>query len=465
MSCPLKLLAVLPRACLHNLPRRTHKMAKRVQAPTGPAWWVSGKTGHLAPWAQAVVWAAVRIDKARELWLTDDEIAAMVTKVGGKHDDHPHKASIAKWRQIFKDDPEWYPGKTLEEGDTPGPKKRLTEQKQQAIAKCAMSLKEKFLEPTVNLVRERCPDATWNPDTQAPFTDKYILEVFKTRCTDKGSKMPWRRVHPLQKTALPDFLKEKRLLWGKRLQEEPSNTAGWYARHCVWVDPCYNILSTSQRQIFDQDMAKKGNRKRWISEDQRRYSRNLRSSGHGGKQAQFGDRKLWWFVVLTRGKVHIEVMGHEWRQTGAGMAAFVERLPAVLKKMVGPDAALPRILFSDRGPGFYQGSTGHITQHYEAALRRNGFRPFAGHDASSQPPDVPDVLLHETVAAWIRNYLRVHPFSRSGSLDVQEAKLRVVLKECCQHINAQYDVDGLCHGFPERLRKLVDETKGDRLKS
>ncbi len=100
------------------------------------------------------------------------------------------------------------------------------------------------VEPSFSLVRERCPDATWNADTEAPFTDKYILEVLKERCTDEGSEVLWRQVYPLQKTALPNFLKKARRQWGTCLLQEPSYTAGWFARHCLWVDPCYNILTT-----------------------------------------------------------------------------------------------------------------------------------------------------------------------------------------------------------------------------
>ena len=39
----------------------------------------------------------------------------------------------------------------------------------------------------------------------------------------------------------------------------------------------------------------------------------------------------------------------------------------------------------------------------------------------------------------------------------------VRLRSCCAHINAHHDVDGLCHDFPMRVQKLVDN-KGGRLK-
>ena len=156
-------------------------------------------------------------------------------------------------------------------------------------------------------------------------------------------------------------------------------------------------------------------------------------------------------------------MGSDWRQTGLGMRAFVERLPGVLQYMLGGDTQLPRIVASDRGLGFYQGSTGHIVREYSDALTEHGFRPWVGDDASHQPADIPDVLLHETVVAWIRSYLQKHPLCRTGSLDAQEARLRILFNDCAAHINGVYDVDGLCRQFPTRLENLINGG-GERLK-
>ena len=66
----------------------------------------------------------------------------------------------------------------------------------------------------------------------------------------------------------------------------------------------------------------------------------------------------------------------------------------------------PRVVFTDRGPGFYQGSHGTTCHKYAEALAKHGFRPVAGDDASWQPPDIADLLLHESVAAGIRKHCR-----------------------------------------------------------
>ena len=87
-----------------------------------------------------------------------------------------------------------------------------------------------------------------------------------------------------------------------------------------------------------------------MSKDSKVHARNQRASPYSGKQAQWGDEKAWWFVVLTRGKVKLVNMGTEWQQTGKGMAQFVDKLPGVLDQMLGRDAAKPKICLTDRGP-------------------------------------------------------------------------------------------------------------------
>ena len=77
--------------------------------------------------------------------------------------------------------------------------------------------------------------------------------------------------------------------------------------------------------------------------------------------------------------------------------------------MLGQGEALPRVICSDRGPGFYQSSTGHIVGAYKEAAKQHGFRPYAGDDASLQPPDIPDVLLHETAVASARFFQEARP--------------------------------------------------------
>jgi hypothetical protein len=200
-----------------------------------------------------------------------------------------------------------------------------------------------------------------------------------------------------------------------------------------------------------------------MSKDSKVYARNQRASPYAGKQAQWGDQRVWWFVVLTRGKVKLVHMGTDWQQTGAGMARFVNKLPVVLNQMLGTDATKPRICFTDRGPGFYVAACGSIVKAYKDALDENGFRPFAGTCAKDQPPDVPDVLPHETVVGWVRKYFKKHPYRVTSNPMTNYQKFLDVLADAEKHINKEYDVDTLCRSFPKRLRELRAEG-GKRLK-
>jgi hypothetical protein len=172
---------------------------------------------------------------------------------------------------------------------------------------------------------------------------------------------------------------------------------------------------------------------------------------------------VWWFVILTRGCVKFEVMPADWTQNGEGMAVLVGRLEGLLCKMLGKTCAKPRVVFSDRGPGFYDSGHGMIVHKYRDALKESGFRPFAGEDASHQPADCPDMFLHETVVAWVRRYFKSWPFTLTENAEKNYDSFLEAMKSCAHHINSNYDVEGLSKGFASRLQQLVD-AKGQRLK-
>ena len=422
-------------------------------------WWHGGQSGRLSPKAQALAWALSTVSEKRNLNLTQQEIADSVTKVGGGH---PTQRAISDLQGVFMRDPEWYPGKTLERRERPGPKPIFTKQRQQAVANAAMALKASGVEPTVGEIRQRCPVATRNDTTGEPLTDKYILQAIKSRCYDEGSDQPWERMYPVNKTALSPALISQRLSWAKA-QERAGHPGHWYHRHCIWVDPCSTVLSDAPRAELDENMASYGKGKRWMSPDTRTRARNLRASPYATKQARFGDKRVWWFIVLTRGKVHFEVMPDTWQQEGEGIAAFVAMLPQILRSMLGDGVNLPRVICSDRGPGFYQSSTGHIVGAYHEAAKQHGFRPYAGSDASTQPPDIPDVLPHETAVAWARVCMKKHSLDKGKGIDAMEAQFKSCLRDCAAHVNANYAVDELCSSFPERVKEVV-VAKGERLR-
>ena len=172
---------------------------------------------------------------------------------------------------------------------------------------------------------------------------------------------------------------------------------------------------------------------------------------------------------LARGKVGVTVFTDVDSfpgETPQGARQFVERLPRLLHNMLGRDAYLPRTLFSDRGPGFYHRFVGSITGEYETALRENPFRAWAGTNAKpgerAQPPDIPDVLLHETSISGLRSLLSESTPTKPWLETPEELQTR--LQQVVRQINSEYDVDNLCREFPQRLHDLVHVTKGDRLK-
>ena len=123
----------------------------------------------------------------------------------------------------------------------------------------------------------------------------------------------------------------------------------------------------------------------------------------------------------------------------------------------------PDHTFTDRGPGYYHPSSGTINPEYLAALEANGFKAWAGEHSKWQPPDLADVLLHETVVSWVRKYLKQHPIHLTSSMPRNITRLKDLLEEAVSHINTYYEVEDLCHSLPRRLSELKDG-EGERLK-
>ena len=412
-------------------------------------WWTSSRKGTLSPWSLAKVWALHAVSKSRNLDLEHTEIAAAVSKVGGGH---PSSAAIQQLRKQFDEDPGWYPGKGVCERKRPGPKPRFTPQKQRCVAECAMAMANRGEEVTVEAVQSRAPRACTNPDTGEPFDKKSVLKVFRTLCHDGDPSDTWNLYSAYRKIALEPRLIPLRLSWAKRVLDF-SDDPSWYYRHCIWFDPCHTILPKGPRAAFNQRQAARG-RKVWSSKATLSDNSKLSTSKHGGKQMNSGDKRVWWFVVLARGVVRLQVMDDDWEQNGAGMAVFVSGLSGLLEDMFGADTPKPRWCFTDRGPGLYSSLTGEIVQAYSAALTVHKFKPFAGTDGAWQPADLADFFLHETVVLWVRKWFRKHPFKAVEHIDTNYRLFLDRLKQCEQHINDHHQVGDLCRAVVRRLEKL-----------
>ena len=108
---------------------------------------------------------------------------------------------------------------------------------------------------------------------------------------------------------------------------------------------------------------------------------------------------------------------------------------------------------------------GTITGDYESACREHGFKLWAGSNSKygphAQPPDVADVVLHETAISWLRSEeaesRQVAPWNETPE------ELEKRLQQAVARINKDFDVRGLCMEFPDRLYHLSKKTYGDRL--
>ena len=58
--------------------------------------------------------------------------------------------------------------------------------------------------------------------------------------------------------------------------------------------------------------------------------------------------------------------------------------------------------------------------------------------------------------------MKKHPLQKGKGIAAMEQQLRERLGDCAAHINANYDVDGVCRAFPARLQEVV-VAGGERL--
>ena len=380
-------------------------------------------------------------------------IASQLTKSGGGA---PTRAALHELFAKIDGDPEWFPGK--HSGVKRGPKPLLTAAKRRCIAASAMAAKKRNLEPCVAAVVNACPAATLNLGTGKPFCDEKIREVFTNDCYDFDPEYPWKFQRAMQKVYLPKAVKDHRVAMARYLLRYGKSPA-WWAQHVAWFDPCASIIPGSQKQYDQMRQAYKGS-KRYISDDAKMYSPNLLGPPTALKQRQWEGTKVNWFMVLARGVVHVEVMPTDWKLNGKGMALFVERLPAILRKMLGAGARLPRHAFTDRGTGMYN-PVGKVVHEYADAMEAASMHLYWGRDAARQSPDMGDVLLHETAVSWFRKRMRNErpeglPWHETTEQWARRAR-RVVAA-----VNQEYDVSGLCGEFRGRLEDLVAR-EGDRL--
>ena len=418
--------------------------------------WRAGKKGCLSPLEQSKAWAlreVYRDMKTPEKKLYTKVAKKLKKKGGGR----PTPRAVLKLFAKIDSDNAWHPGK-VEAGR--GRKPALSGLARSVIKRSAEATKRNGGEPTFVRILGSCPGAVKNPATDKPVDKKRVYDVFRYDCYDDGADQPWGHRRRLTKTALPEDYIKKRFQWQKYM-EGLGHTGEWYYKNVIWIDICNTILPETQAKANDMALARKS-RSGWMSPGFQEYSRNLKGKKEHLKQKSWHTYKLWWMPVLARGKLHVEVFGPDFpgeKSAGAEQAAW--KLGPILNKRF-PNETKPKIVMTDRGVGFYHGSKGTITHAYKAGLQSVGLRPFMGDDAKKQPGQLSDLLLHETAVAWLRYKLKLSTPERPWKETREQYKVRI--QEACRQVNAEYNVQGLCRQFPERLEKLK-EKEGDRLKN
>ena len=407
-------------------------------------------------WALAQAWEVVHQDTVhgRNTWIAG--LVEVVTE-DKREKQRPTEQAIGKLLAKAESDPHWFPGKRY--GSKAGAKERIPGMNKATIARSAMSLKKSGVEPTYSSVLARNPKAATNPDTGQPISPYTMSRIFKEKCYDEVPEDRWDHLPRSSGQPLTSQEINKRLSFGELM--EGKHGAEWYFKHVIWTDICCDLQPLSKKKAQLQTMARKGG-SGWQSKGCRGKSYNLRGDkGHLKIKQSKESRRVYWMPVLTRGKLHIELLGSSFPGDKVdAMPEFVEKLKKAVCLRFPSKSNRPNIVFVDRGEGFYK-STGKITDEFASALRRHGLKAFHGKDAECQPGRSGDLWLHETTVSWIRERMKrsqpLEPWTES------EEDLGKRLKAAAGYCNANFDVEGLCREFPERMRSLVEKTKGDRL--
>ena len=424
--------------------------------------WLSGREGTMSAQTQARAWAL------REAWRDEgNSDYGMCTHIASKlytiappktKKEHPSAAAIQQLFQKIDQDKAWFPGKSAQVQYGPAP--AINGTNQSIIARSAMNLKEKGKEPTYSTLVAHNPEASKNPTTNRPVDKKQLYKLLKKLCYDDAKDPEDKWVHDYRnaKSALTEDQMKARLKWAKEIPKELLKPQ-WCFKNLIWTDICNSILPRIENKHKEQVLARKG-RKGWGSKKTKKKSKNLQGNKPTIKQKSWGTLKVWWAPMLSRGKLHIQVLGKEFPgEIPSGAAILAEEIRKVVNiRFQGADQ--PKILFVDRGKGFWQMNSGTITKQFKAALKENSLKAYYGENASSQPGNLQEVMLHETAVAWIRLLeTKTRPKEPwKESVDAFTTRMQGIAKD----INKRHRVDNLCKALPKRLKQLV-ENKGDRI--
>ena len=352
------------------------------------------------------------------------------------------------------DDKEWFPGKQY--GEQRGRKRVLTGAKASAVCRSAKAIKTNGGEPTYALLCANAKVAVTNPETGEPVNKHAVYDCLRTHCYDKDPEKKWTNRPRLARKALTPRMIERRFEWSKYMRGL-THSEQWYYLNLVWVDICNSVLPTTEKKAAEQALARKGNRA-WGSEDAMGDDANLRGDRRALKMNSWDTVRVWWMPVLTRGKLHVEMLPPDFPgDVPDGAATVVAKVRSSLNVRFQATPP-PQVLFTDRGAGFYNPGSGCIAWEFKAALREHGLKAFMRDDASVQPGSLADLMLHETAVAWIRNLERQTLPKRPWEETPDAFAIR--LKSVVAQVNRKYKVERLCRQLPERVEQLFKKRGG-----
>ena len=436
-------------------------MAASKQKLLQEAWW-GGKPGTMSPMEESRAWAL------REVWQKEhgDKIYGMNAWIASKvwkikeekkRQEHPTPEALRRMFEKVDNDPEWFPGKC--DRVRYGPAPAISGTNQSVIARSAMTMKENKKEPSFPKLVAASPKASLNPQTGRTVDKKVVYNILRKRCYDDPNdpEDTWAHDARYAKEALTPQRMVDRLAWSCWMLGL-AHRVSWYHQKIIWTDVCNSILPRTEQMAEEQLIARKG-KKGWGSKKTKKVSKNLKGNASALKQKGYGTIKVWWAPILTRGKLHIEILGEKFPgDKASGVAHLITKVRhAVNARCPGDDQ--PSILFTDRGASFYT-LGGYMKKEYKAALQEHSFTAFAGENASKQPGKLGDFLLHETTVSWIRHRESTTRPKEPWTESVADFGAR--MKAICADINSTCKVDQLCRDVPKRLQEMKD-AEGDRI--
>ena len=162
--------------------------------------WLEAKSGALTAREQAKAWAL------REAWRDSGKtehgmctyIAGKLTKTDGAA---PKSESVKKLLDKMDADDDWFPGKAHYENM--GPSAALTKTNRAAIAKSAMALKKKGVEPTYGRVVAACPKAAVNPVTKNLSRNSQFIPFLQMSAMTRTRACPGSTSSDIQRQLCP----------------------------------------------------------------------------------------------------------------------------------------------------------------------------------------------------------------------------------------------------------------------